>query len=164
MKKTKASKVNIKLKTTNFEILTRTKSLETYTNKTIEINQAACWLFEAEWKLSKEKLSLRLVGVRVSDLKEGDEEEETTKQAAKRTKVKSDKSTNGSTKIMESFIKKGRNQPISNSDQSIEENLFELKESCSLICPHCCEKFEGNREFLNDHIDSCFSTTEIQLS
>lgn len=57
-----ASKVSIKMKTTNFEILSRTKSLDTFTKSTDEIYQAACFLFENEWKLSKEKLSLRLIG------------------------------------------------------------------------------------------------------
>jgi hypothetical protein len=58
----KAQKVNIKIKTINFEIFTRTKSLTCYTNELEKIFEAAKFLLLNEWTNSKGTLKLRLIG------------------------------------------------------------------------------------------------------
>ena len=60
--KLEAQKVNLKLKTVAFQIYTRTKSLNAYTNNKEFIYEAAKYLLENEWSLSEGKLRLRLIG------------------------------------------------------------------------------------------------------
>ena len=50
------------MKTTNFEVYSRTKSLQTNTNDAKTIYEAAKFLLTNEWQQTNQKLSLRLIG------------------------------------------------------------------------------------------------------
>lgn len=106
----------------------------------------------------------------MSDFKEENEEEEVAK--PKRLKVRNancdaDSKSRSSARIMEKFVKKGQHQaaePMTTvveqcrqSESDCKSGLIGLKEFFSFICPHCAESFEGNRDFYDQHIDSCFS-------
>lgn len=41
---------------------------------------------------------------------------------------------------------------------NLDENYFDLefKEEIFFICPHCSDYLQGNYEFKQQHIDSCF--------
>lgn len=63
-----AHKVNLKLKTVNFQVYTRTKTLNSHTNKTDDIYEGAKILFLNEWENSLGKLKIRLIGKLISIL------------------------------------------------------------------------------------------------
>ena len=54
--------MNLKIKTVDFHVYTRTKSLTAYTTTTETIYEAAKYLFQNEWDASDGKLRLRLIG------------------------------------------------------------------------------------------------------
>ena len=103
----------------------------------------------------------------MSDFKDMDEEAAATAEATKPKRLKirntncdDENSRNSSAKLMEKFVRKGQNPLESGTNSPFDEfksELIDLKEFCSFICPHCAEAFEGNRDFFDQHIDSCFN-------
>lgn len=135
----KALKVNLKIKTVNFQVFSRTKTLNSYTNETGSIYEGAKFLFLNEWENANGKLRLRLIGVRVSDLRE------------KNTELSNSPNKNQSNgmKTLDHFFKKS--EKLDNED----EDLILLKENLNFMCPHCSSYLEGNEDFYYQHLDSC---------
>ncbi|CAF0865981.1 unnamed protein product [Brachionus calyciflorus] len=144
----KASKVNLKIKTVDFQVYSRTRSLKTYTNTAEDIFEGIKWLFMNEWKNSKEKLRLRLIGVRVVDLKDENS----------LLKLSPGKNPTNSKKL-DDFFKKLQ-VPI-NKELDEPDNSFELKEKTNFLCPHCAVYFEGNKDFHIQHLDSCLNFSSV---
>jgi hypothetical protein len=125
----KAKKVILKIKTSKFEVFTRTHNLKHSTNDKEAIYEASKILLDNEMNKTHDNLQLRLIGVRVSDLNE-------TKK----------------TNTLERFLSIKKRI----SDYNEEEISFDLKEWFVLNCPICDECIEGNQDFIDYHRDSCF--------
>ena len=142
----KSQKVHIKLKTVNFKTYTRTRSLNNYTNNSKDIYEAAKYLLQNEFKLCKEQLKLRLIGVRVSNLKDKSIENERQNSTVKKIKI-------------DEFFRSNSNY----SSESIDYNQNqELKHNPLMTfklikCPHCDQIIEGNKEYINQHLDTCLN-------
>jgi hypothetical protein len=145
----KASKVNLKIKTSNFETFTRTKSLSSYTNESSVIGEAAEGLLLNEWTASQGRLSLRLIGVRVSDLKEDDE-----------VSALESKKSNSIKKYFEkieasTYFNYGLKQDPSTESSSSSASTIDLKFLINFVCPHCGNYMQGNEDFFEHHLDLC---------
>lgn len=79
-----------------------------------------------------------------------------TQVQSKRSKSEKDGS---SAKIMENFIKRGV-EKLQKRDDIVTEDLISLKEFFIFVCPHCSENFEGNQDFFEQHVDSCFTISK----
>ncbi len=128
------------MKTTEFEIFSRTKTLETHTNSLNIIYDAAKCLLLNEIKsllnVHKKQMNLRLLGVRVSGLRE----------------INSSKKK--AIKTIDNFFSKKPN--INENDICNDASeLDNLKEYLFGMCPICNEFIEGNSDFLEQHIDFC---------
>jgi len=120
----KAQKVNLKIKNINSQVLTRTKTLNHYTNDANVIFDAAKNLLLNEINLNNNKM--RLIGVRVSALR--------------------DELDN-----RKFFIN-------THNDDEFENNEFDYKNDLFINCPICNEYFEGNEEYIQQHIEFCMFT------
>jgi hypothetical protein len=162
-----ASKVHIKIKTTDFQVFTRTKSLNFFTNNSNVINESAVYLFLKEWENSKTKLKLRLFGVRVTDLRDvinggGIEQlkqpQHIHQSITQSCNIKIDSFFQKNSKKVEKIDKDddSTSTPSSSSTHFNEEDsLLDLKSNYYSNCPHCCEIIEGNYTFIEQHKDSC---------
>lgn len=153
------NKVHIKIKTTAFEVYTRTKSLSDYTADPRTIYEAAKYLLVTEYNKSEGKLRLRLIGVRVSSLKDSDtiEAGKNSKQTNK-TKANEPVEVNKPKGSIESFFRRKSDEMADQPEEILEEDsdseLFSLQSIFSQ-CPHCGIFIEGNKEFFFQHLDSC---------
>lgn len=139
--KRKAQKVNLKIKTTEFNVFTRTRSMNCYTDDSLKIYEAAKFLLLHEWESSNKKLKLRLIGVRVSDLKDSSIQD-----------VKKAQNGNVQANKIDNFFKKMNKN---NSDSFEEDDTLNLKENICSFCPCCQTYIEGNRDFIEQHENSC---------
>lgn len=131
-----AHKVNLKIKTIDFQVFTRTKTLENYADCSKQIYEAVKYLLLNEWKNSNKKLRLRLIGVRVSDLKE------------KQLIVVQKKND------IDQFFKK---KIFPNNDDYDEEIEFSFYSNLNMYCRYCESFIEGNHDFLIQHNDICLN-------
>ena len=140
--------MNLKIKTVEFNVFTRTKSMNCYTDDSNKIYEAAKYLLLNEWESSNKKLKLRLIGVRVSDLKDKQKIQDVASSI-----------TNFQANKIDKFFKKLDKKEFTFSNQtnndSFEEEFINLKQSFNSFCPHCQSYIEGNRDFIEQHIDSC---------
>jgi hypothetical protein len=124
----------------NFKIYTRTRSLKNFTDRSKDIYEAVEHLILNEWKSCNEKLMLRLIGVRVSDLKDKPIENKNLNPTIDR-------------KNNLEFFKRNINYNL-----EFLENLDVSSKKFKLIkCPHCDEIIEGNKEYINQHLDLCIN-------
>jgi hypothetical protein len=128
----KAQKVNLKIKTINFEVFSRTKTLNYYTTDSNLIYNAAKFLLINEINNSNNNIKLRLIGVRVSALRE----------------INKNKKSNTIEKF---FSNKIENSP----DEVDDDDDIDYKNDLFIKCPICNELFEGNQEFIDQHIEFC---------
>lgn len=136
--------MNLKIKTTDFHVFTRTKSLTGYTDCADKLYDAAKFLLLNEWETSNKKLKLRLIGVRVSDLKDRD-----TVQLEKHSI-----STSKSYIKIDSFFKK-IDKSQSGEVEEDEDCSIQFHQHIYSFCPHCQCSIEGNNDFVEQHIDLC---------
>lgn len=132
----------MKVKTINFEVFTRTKTLKNYTNDADLIFNGAKQLLINEFN-SIQGLKLRLLGVRVSALRDINE-----------NKVK----LNTIEKFFVNKKKKLDENDILIIDDDFDEDemsLNEFKTDVFIKCPFCNEVYEGNQDFINQHVDYC---------
>ena len=148
-----AQKVSIKIKTTNFEVFSRTKSLSAYSSEISVIFQAAKMLLINEWNASGGKLRLRLIGVRVSYLKDLNLILNASVVSTSMNKINSkiSKAATSGMKTLDNFFQK----------KTDSEKQFDAGKSLGLVhyfevlCPHCSIRFECNIEFYIQHLDAC---------
>ena len=117
----KAQKVNLKIKTINFQVFTRTKTLSSFTSDASSIFDAAKWLLINEIN-NNSNLKLRLIGVRVSALREK--------------------------KKFNAFENFFTNNFEQDDDCEYKNDLF-------IKCPICEDLFEGNQDYVQQHIEFC---------
>lgn len=135
---------------------TRTKSLKSYTNDVCQIYEASKFLLVNEYNNSKGKLRLRLIGVRVSSLKDS-ADVETEAEQAKTSNLKKDQIENFFKSKKKSISPKKETVLTEEFDNSDSDFEFLNLESISSPCPHCGELIEGNHEFFYQHVDNCMS-------
>jgi hypothetical protein len=140
----KSQKVNIKIKTVNFEVYTRTRSLSAYTNDWVKIFEAAKFLLTNEWETSKGTLKLRLIGVRVTDLKDVNLIEAEEAQLLNSNKIAR----------IENFFQVKHKNIDCEADLNENETEFDNKFVISK-CPNCEIIIEGNKDFYYQHVDFC---------
>lgn len=132
--------------------------MKSYTNDVCQIYEASKYLLVNEYNNSKGKLRLRLIGVRVSSLKDIADVENDA--AQDRTIIKKDQ--------IENFFKKKSISPNKKAVLSEESDNFDSDfeflnlESISSLCPQCDELIEGNYEFFYQHVDDCMSLTLVE--
>ena len=128
----KALKVHLKLKTINFELLSRTKTLKQYTNNASMIYNGAKELLDNELNdMNDDKYKYRLLGVRVSELRD-------CKKQQQQQRIKT----------IDTFMKSS-----SSNHQELLNN--DLNDYCLFKCPICDHLIESNKEFVDHHIDLC---------
>ncbi len=135
-------------------MFTRTKTLDCYSDCADKIYEASKALLLNEWNNSNKKLSLRLIGVRCSDLIDQSLAENAEKA---KHKVSISRSSSESKIKIDSFFKK-INKTSQSECQPIELDEFDFEMdtvSFFFICPHCHSSFEGNKEFIDQHVDFC---------
>ena len=111
-------------------MFSRTKTLNHYTNDANEIFDSAKFLLLNEINSSNNNLKLRLIGVRVSALRE------------------EPKGKNG----LARFLCKNNYE----FEIEIEEDEYsDFRTDLFTKCPICDDYFEGNQEFIQQHIEFC---------
>ena len=119
-----------------------------YTNDWVKIFEAAKFLLVNEWENSKGTLKLRLIGVRVTDLKDINLIEAEKAQLLNTNKVaKIDNFFKVKHQNIDCEANVSANETDSDNDSSSE---FVLSK-----CPNCDIIIEGNKDFYYQHVDFC---------
>ena len=119
-----------------------------YTNDWVKIFEAAKFLLVNEWENSKGTLKLRLIGVRVTDLKDINLIEAEKAQLLNTNKVaKIDNFFKVKHQNIDCEVNVSANETDSDNDSSSE---FVLSK-----CPNCDIIIEGNKDFYYQHVDFC---------
>lgn len=138
--------MSIKIKNVDFQVFSRTKTLKAYTSEPELIFEGAKSLLMNEWINSNKKLKLRLIGVRVSDLRDINSADTMVTKVSKPT---------GGLKTLDCFlISKEPARLIEESQLDDSENCLNVAES-RFVCPSCMQYFECNQDFQYQHLDSC---------
>ncbi|CAF1090496.1 unnamed protein product [Rotaria sordida] len=175
-------RVTLKIKTVNFEILTRSKTLSSYTDSLNIITDKVITLLKHELDQDLELPALRLMGVRVSDLKMKSSDLPILQFFSK-------KSTTTTTTINENThdIIEDIDDDDDDDDEGEEENLNEeflsienqYNEDCNsklihiddensntstTTCPVCQKMLLGDNDKINKHIDLCLNGEMIRTT
>ena len=169
--------IGIKLKTVEFEIKTRVMTVGTPTNDYKDILSCSRALLDKEIALLKpDTLKLRLMGVRVSGLGQGGDENQTdvSENRPKRRKLQSNAPS-----LIDMFSHNSNSCDPSSSNhfdfnfQSKEEiGTLTFRNSLSQdrpestgptsSCPICSQMIKGDNDTINRHIDSCLNKRYIR--
>lgn len=147
-------RVTLKLKTENFEVLTRSKTLSSYTDSLTIITEKAVALLKHELDHELELPALRLMGVRVADLKQKNTDLPLLQFFSK----KSTEDVLDDPSEEEEEEDEGDEEEIEqNQCLPIDENSNSSSESPSNTCPVCHKLLLGDNEKINQHIDLCLN-------
>lgn len=151
-------RVTLKLKTANFEVLTRSKTLSSYTDSLTLISDKAIELLRNELEHELELPALRLMGVRVADLK----------------------SKNSDVPLLQFFSKKSTHDIVEERSENEDEDEQEEEENQRLpidensnsstddnqtnACPLCHKLLLGDNEKINQHIDLCLNGEVVRTT
>jgi hypothetical protein len=125
--------------------------MKTYTNSTNDIYDGAKQLLLNEWNQSNGKLKLRLIGVRVSDLKEESSLKTFNSQSNNKSPPKSSRQqVQTGMKTLDTFFAK--KSGIGKDDLGEIDPI-----SFSIWCSNCSNYFECNSEFYDQHMDECLN-------
>ncbi len=151
-----AKKVHLKLKTVNFQVYSRTRSLSSYISSSQDIYNAALFLLNNELCSSGGELRLRLIGIRVSDLKDKSAiQEALTCESIPRKPVTT----------IDSFFFKEKTNENGEAERAVDMDCDASFKAYELIkCQYCGQVIEGNEEFINQHLDFCFKLPEMNSS
>ena len=142
-------------------MFTRTKTLDCYSDCADKIYEASKALLLNEWNNNQKKLSLRLIGVRCSDLidkslaENGDKAKHkaSISRCLSESKIKIDSYFKKIDKTSQTESREKINVEMM-PEEGIESYVMDTV-SFFLICPHCESSFEGNKEFIDQHVDFC---------
>ncbi len=136
-----------------------------YTTDPRQIYEAAKYLLVTEYNKSEGKLRLRLIGVRVSSLKDSEAiEAEKNSKLIDQMKVSNETVPVVSNKAgkIDSFFKRKSDLSEKSSEEEMNQPLGEdsdteaaCLESIFSLCPHCGTFIEGNKQFFYQHLDFC---------
>lgn len=158
-------RVTLKLKTMNFEILTRSKTLSSHTDSLNIITEKAVEILKNELEQDLQLPALRLMGVRVADLK------------AKNTNLPilqffSKSTTTNSSEVAHEIIEDGDDEDDESRPASPHQETCEAKyidedsssNSSTTTCPVCQKMLLGDNDRINKHIDLCLNGEMIRTT
>ncbi|CAF1003210.1 unnamed protein product [Adineta steineri] len=169
-------RVTLKIKTVNFEILTRSKTLSSYTDSLNIITDTAVALLKNELDQDLELPALRLMGVRVADLKMKSSDLPILQFFSKQSTTSNTTGENAHD-IVEDIDDEDDSEGLSLDDnqhtddcnlQLIHNNNNddddEDSTSSTTLCPVCQKMLLGDNDKINKHIDLCLNGEMIRTT
>ncbi|CAF1032395.1 unnamed protein product [Adineta steineri] len=168
-------RVTLKIKTVNFEILTRSKTLSSYTDALNIITDTAVALLKNELDQDLELPALRLMGVRVGDLKMKSSDLPILQFFSKQSTTSNTTGENAHD-IVEDIDDEDDSEGLSLDDnqhtddcnlQLIHNNNNDDDEdstSSTTLCPVCQKMLLGDNDKINKHIDLCLNGEMIRTT
>lgn len=143
----------------NFEVLTRSKTLSSYTDSLNIVTEKAVEILKNELEQDIQLPALRLMGVRVADLK------------AKNTNLPIlqffSKSTTSSSEITHDIIEDDEPTPASPHHETCEAKYIDEdsnSNSGTTTCPVCQKMLLGDNDKINQHIDLCLNGEMVRTT
>ncbi|CAF2662158.1 unnamed protein product [Rotaria sp. Silwood2] len=174
-------RITLKIKTVNFEILTRSKTLSSYTDSLNVITDKVIALLKHELDQDLELPALRLMGVRVSDLKMKSSDLPILQFFSKKSTTTT--TINENIHDMIEDIDNDDNDDDEGEEENLNEEFLSIEnqhnEDCdsklthfddensntsTTTCPVCQKMLLGDNDKINKHIDLCLNGEMIRTT